>query len=99
MEIYIPFLFSLGVYQARADINGSWIPDRIVIVCEFKLAEKSSAREPPPAVKMSPAKPHFFLFCTCEFKQISEANLLEHLRNGWTIVHKLSEGEVIVKHA
>lgn len=33
----------------------------------------------------------------CQFKQISETELLEHLKAGWKIVHKLSNGEVIVK--
>lgn len=34
-----------------------------------------------------------------EFKQISEADLLQHLRGGWTIAHKLSNGEVIVRRS
>jgi hypothetical protein len=33
------------------------------------------------------------------FKQVTEAELLEHLRAGWAIAHKLSSGEVIVKRA
>jgi integrase len=36
----------------------------------------------------------------CEnFEQISEAELLQHLRDGWTIVKELSSGEVIVRRA
>jgi hypothetical protein len=33
----------------------------------------------------------------CEFEQISETQLLNHLQAGWQIVHKLSNGELIVK--
>jgi hypothetical protein len=35
--------------------------------------------------------------CGEEYKQIPEANLLQHLREGWQIVHRLQTGEVIVK--
>jgi hypothetical protein len=35
--------------------------------------------------------------CGEEFEQIPEAQLLAHLKNGWTIVKELSNGEVIVK--
>jgi len=31
------------------------------------------------------------------FEQVSETQLLEYLRNGWQIVHRLATGEVIVK--
>jgi len=31
------------------------------------------------------------------FEQVSETQLLEYLRNGWQIVHKLGSGEIIVK--
>ena len=34
----------------------------------------------------------------CEFQQISEANLLQYLKAGWSIVKELQSGEVIVKH-
>jgi integrase len=34
----------------------------------------------------------------CEFKQISEKELLQHLKDGWMITHRLSDGEVIVRH-
>jgi integrase len=35
--------------------------------------------------------------CDEEFKQISEADLLQYLKDGWQIVKELSNGEVIVK--
>lgn len=35
--------------------------------------------------------------CGEEFEQIKEGNLLDYLRNGWAIVHRLENGEVIVK--
>ena len=35
--------------------------------------------------------------CGEEYRQIPETNLLEYLREGWTIVHKLANGEVIVR--
>jgi len=39
------------------------------------------------------------LFCARdeEFKQISEADLLQYLKDGWQIVKELSIGEVIVR--
>jgi len=37
--------------------------------------------------------------CGEEFKQISEAELLDYLRSGWAIEYKLSDGQVIVKRA
>jgi integrase len=33
----------------------------------------------------------------CDFQQISEANLLQYLKAGWSIVKELQSGEVIVK--
>jgi integrase len=33
----------------------------------------------------------------CEFKQVKEFDLLQHLRDGWTITHKLSDGEIIIR--
>jgi integrase len=33
----------------------------------------------------------------CDFQQISEANLLQYLKEGWIIAHSLANGEVIVK--
>ena len=33
----------------------------------------------------------------CEFKQIKECDFLQHLKDGWAIAHKLSDGEVIIK--
>lgn len=35
--------------------------------------------------------------CNEHFEQIPEANLLDYLRNGWQIVHRLQSGEVIVR--
>jgi hypothetical protein len=35
--------------------------------------------------------------CDEEFKQISEADLLQYLKDGWQIVKELANGEVIVK--
>jgi len=35
--------------------------------------------------------------CGEEFKQITENELLEHLKQGWRIAHELNNGEVIVK--
>jgi len=35
--------------------------------------------------------------CGEDFRQIPEGDLLEHLKAGWQIVHKLANGEVIVK--
>jgi hypothetical protein len=33
----------------------------------------------------------------CEFKQIGETELLSFLRNGWQIIHRLSDGQLVVK--
>jgi len=33
----------------------------------------------------------------CEFEQISETQLLSYLKAGWQIVHKLEDGQLIVK--
>jgi hypothetical protein len=33
----------------------------------------------------------------CEFKQIKECGLLQHLKDGWAIAYKLSDGEIIIK--
>jgi integrase len=33
----------------------------------------------------------------CKFEQIAETQLLSYLQAGWTIVHKLSDGQVIVR--
>ena len=35
--------------------------------------------------------------CGETFEQIHEADLLAHLKAGWQIVHRLTDGEVIVK--
>ena len=35
--------------------------------------------------------------CNEEFKQISEADLLQHLKDGWQIVKEIANGEVIVR--
>lgn len=37
------------------------------------------------------------LDCGEEYQQIPEAKLLEYLKTGWTIVHRLESGEVIVR--
>jgi hypothetical protein len=33
----------------------------------------------------------------CEFEQVNESQLLQYLKAGWQIVHRLSDGQVIVK--
>jgi hypothetical protein len=33
----------------------------------------------------------------CAFKEIGETELLSHLQAGWTVAHKLSDGQIIVK--
>jgi hypothetical protein len=35
--------------------------------------------------------------CGEQFEQIGESGLLDYLRNGWAIVHRLENGEIIVK--
>ena len=35
--------------------------------------------------------------CDCEYKEISEGDLLSHLQNGWRIVHANSNGKLIVQ--
>lgn len=35
--------------------------------------------------------------CGEDFKQIGEAELLRHLKEGWQIVHRLNNGEIIMK--
>ena len=32
-----------------------------------------------------------------QFKQVNESKLVEYLRNGWTLLHALGNGDVIVK--
>lgn len=35
--------------------------------------------------------------CSAEYEEIDEANLLSYLQNGWQIVHKLDNGNVIIR--
>jgi hypothetical protein len=35
--------------------------------------------------------------CDEQFEQIAESQLLSYLKAGWTLVHRLASGEVIVK--
>ena len=33
----------------------------------------------------------------CDFEQIAETQLLSYLKAGWQVVHKLSDGQIIVQ--
>jgi hypothetical protein len=35
--------------------------------------------------------------CGEDFEEINESQLLQYLKTGWQIVHRLANGEVIVK--
>jgi len=50
------------------------------------------------AQKKSPARHTDGGQVDCDFEEIAESQLLQYLKAGWSIVEKLSNGQVIVKN-
>ena len=63
-----------------------------------ELLHKAYMRKGEPA--KIPPKPKREKDCNgehCEFKQVNESELLQCLKDGWQVIHKLSNGDIIVK--
>jgi integrase/recombinase XerD len=83
--------------KAIQDLKNSLSPEQLATMKRLEIQFRDAIRKRPEPEPERESEDCENGHCGETFEQIKESDLLAYLRNGWTIVHRLQSGDVILK--